>query len=146
MDWREVHIRAMAFDRDRFELLFDIDYILERVPPIAGEKHFKYQVAPATLVFASVHEIRCDLWALGDLELNDLKWSEPRSDLNPGLPRRGVEWLWTLQCKEGTISFRAIGFSMEIRRVPTLSDFPRLSSEHRGGFSFNWQRTATPEA
>jgi hypothetical protein len=143
MSWHDVHIRALAFDPERSELLFDIDYILEWLQPPAGEKFYKFRVAPATLVFTNVHEIRCDLSSGGDLEIDAFTRSNATSPRNADYIPKKTEWVWTLECQEGVISFRSVGFSMHVRRPAVLTGAQHLPLTERGGFSFERTDAAT---
>ena len=137
MGWHDVHVRALAFDPERFELLFDIDYILEWIHPAAGERSFTFRLAPATLIFTNVHEIRFDVSSRGDLEIDAFTRSDATSPRNAAYLSNKIEWVWTLQCQEGVISFRSVGFTMRLRRPAVLTSAQQLLLSERGGFSFD---------
>src|SRR4051812_26329180 len=78
MGWHDVHIHAVAFRPEIFELWLDIDYLFTWVDPQGAETHYSFWVAPATLVFTNVHSLRFDLESHdGDLSLQGIERSEP---------------------------------------------------------------------
>ena len=138
MGWRDTNIHALAFRAELFELWLDIDYIFEWVHPRSDETHFRFWVAPATLIFTNVHTLKFDIESHdGDLSLQDLKRSEPKRPINADYITKQTEWLWLLDCNEGEISFRAAGFSQFTRRHPILKNLQQFKLEERGGISFS---------
>src|SRR5687768_1107533 len=101
MGWHDVHIHAIAFRPETFELWFDIDYIFAWVDPQKAKTHYSFWVAPATLVFSNVHTLKFDLESHdGDLSLQDIERSEPRDARNAEHLSKKTEWTWLLVCNE----------------------------------------------
>ncbi|HEX8211947.1 MAG TPA: hypothetical protein VF584_17355 [Longimicrobium sp.] len=139
MGWHDAPIRAMAYLSESFEIAFDIDYILEWVHPGPGETYFSFWIAPATIVFQNVTDLQIELESFGSVTVQDLD----RTDLQP--TREGFEgpeahWLWTFNCLEGAIQFRATGFRQTIRRAPTYQGGQAIPLAARGGISFSEER------
>jgi hypothetical protein len=61
MGWHDVHVHAVAFRPQIFELWLDMDYIFRWVDPHDGETHYSFWVAPATLVFENVYDLKFDI-------------------------------------------------------------------------------------
>lgn len=137
MGWHDVHIHAIAFRPETFELWLDIDYIFSWVDPQGGETYYSFWVSPATLVFTNVHSLKFDLESYnGDLSLQGIKRSEPCATHNAEFLTKETEWLWLLDCNEGEIAFRSVGFLQFTRRPPVLLQAQRLTLDERGGISF----------
>lgn len=138
MGWHDATVHAIAFGPELFELSFDLDYPFEWVRPAEGECDFQFWIAPCTLVFENVYDLRLataltDGWAF---EIADLVRSRPRRPENAAHVGRETEWRWTLQGHDGDISFWSVGFRQFVRRRPILSSAQRLQPEERGGISF----------
>ena len=135
MGWHDVHIRAIAFHPEIFEFWLDIDYIFKWVAPGTGETHYSFWIAPATLAFENLYNVKFDIGSHdGGMELQGIKRSEASTPRNA--VAKQTEWLWSLDCNEGQISFRSVGFSQFIRRPPVLTRVQRLTLAQRGGISF----------
>ncbi|HEX8430100.1 MAG TPA: hypothetical protein VF625_02390 [Longimicrobium sp.] len=137
MGWHDVPIHATAYLSELDEIAFDIDYILKWVNPAAGETFYSFWIAPATLVFENVTDLRIDLEFFGNnITIQHLS----RADMQPtrqGFIGPDAAWLWTLNCLEGAIQFRATGFRQTIRRVPQHHGGQRLDLADRGGITFS---------
>ena len=137
MSWHDVGIHALAFRPSSYELLFDIDYLYRWVAPLAGETYYKFWVSPATLLFHNVYDIRFDLEPLDSICISGITRSEMDKPRNADSIGRDVDWLWTIECLDGEISFRATSFEQFTRGRPILQSQQRLSEQARGGFSFS---------
>lgn len=136
MGWHDAAIHALAFAPDTFEMLFDLDYILQWIHPIPPERYFSFWIAPATLVFENAADVRIEVTGRY-FTLETIQRSDERAAPN-GQP----QWLWTLNGNEGTISVRATGFAQYFRRAPILTEgFAQLTAVQRGGYSFDRGRT-----
>ncbi|EFH85362.1 hypothetical protein [Ktedonobacter racemifer] len=133
MGWHDSTIHAMAFVLNEWDIGFDIDYLLQWINPTPPETHFSFWVAPATLIFHNVSDVKCDYdWSHAtQLTLQGIKRSDKRQT-----PNGMSEWLWTLDGNEGTIQFFATGYTQYFRRSPLLQESQTLSLEKRGGISF----------
>src|SRR4051812_16698612 len=95
MGWHDARVHAVSFVRDEFEIVFDLDYILEWVHPTAGETYFKFWVAPVTLVFEKVYDIEME-FSEPDFELDYIDRKDPRRPKNADGLGQDTEWLWSL--------------------------------------------------
>jgi hypothetical protein len=133
MSFHDVHIRAFGAEPDTYELLLDLDYLFQWVPPAEGETYFRFWVAPVTLAFENAHDVRIDVRSSqGDLEIATLRREEATPTPNDAM----LERRYVLECREGDLSVVATGFTMYVRRPPVLVGQQSLTLEQRGGVSF----------
>jgi len=136
MGWHDVHVHAVAFRPELFELWFDIDYILSWVDPQGGETHYSFWVAPATLVFENVYDLKFDIESHdGDMSLQGIERSDASTPRNA--VTKQTEWRWLLDFNEGQMTLRSVGYSQFTRRPPVLVRAQQLTLEQRGGVSFD---------
>jgi hypothetical protein len=136
MNWHDSRIHAVAFQPQLFELWLDVDYIFRWIKP-SDERHFQFWVAPATLVFSNVYNLKLDIESLAiGFSIQAIKRSDGCSPRNTTEKNKHADWLWLLECHEGDITFRSFGFTKHIRRLPVLQKIQSLSLEERGGISF----------
>jgi len=133
MGWHDNPIHAFAFSPEKREVSFDIDYIFKWEKPLTGEKHYRFWVSPATLVFEDVFDLKIAHDSYAGLTILDIEREEVKRD--------GVEfpkklWSWKIDCVEATWTICAHGYRQFIRRQPVLTGQQRLTAEQRGGFSF----------
>jgi hypothetical protein len=134
MGWHDCRVHALAFLPDEFELCFDLDYIVRWVDPVPPENHYTFWVAPATLVFENVWEFKMAMdTPTPAFDIFDIE----RSDEKPMLDRSGYIWSWTIDGVEGSISFRASGYTQYVRRSPLHISGQVLDWDERGGLSFD---------
>jgi hypothetical protein len=136
MGWHDARIHAIAFLPEGFELVLDIDYILRWVQPAENETRYKLWVAPATLVFENVHDLRIDLEPFAGVEIQDIHREDPQEPKNAEHIGRDTEWRWVIEAQEGEISLRAVGYKQYFRSEPALGSEQSLEAGVRGGFSF----------
>lgn len=131
MGWHDNRIHAIAIEPDPpwpGRVLIDLDYIVKWVQPT--ESSFNFWISPATLVFDHASDLvveTIDLTRWGfDLEMIEIRRDGP--------DEHGT-FLWSVV---GDVSFRlrSRGFTQYLRRPPVLIDSQRLSSDQRGGISF----------
>ena len=135
MGWHDSQVYAVAFLPEIFELTLDIDYIFEWVHPEPNETYFKFWVAPATLVFENVYDIKLELDE-PDFELDAVERKDPRKPKNAEYIGRETEWLWNLEAHRGGIEFRSVGYKQYIRQKPIFGQAQKLETNIRGGISF----------
>jgi hypothetical protein len=141
MGWHDALVHAFSFQPGDWELLMDLDYILQWVDPAPGEGGYRFWSAPATLVFADVADLRIELEPFPAFELADISRSDPQaSDTREDTPS-SVHWLWTLDFHNGRVTFRSTGFTQSFRRPPVFNSSQSLTLEERGGLSFERGRT-----
>lgn len=132
MSWHDARLWAMVAEEDRFEFSIDLDYIFLWVHPEASETHFRFWVAPATMVFENAHEVRIALDSpQGVIEVFALHREEPKPTPNGAL----TNFCFRFACQEGEISLHATGFRMYVRAAPRLVQRQHLSLGERGGVS-----------
>jgi hypothetical protein len=133
MGWHDCAVHAIAFRPERFELLLDLDYILEWVEP-AGGGSYTFRVAPATLVFHDVSDVRIDLspWPAILPSLAAITRADPQPTPNG----RHVKWAWSMEGHEGAIRLRATGYTQVLRTAPRETSAQSLTWEERGGPAF----------
>jgi hypothetical protein len=134
MGWHDSRVHALAFLPKQFELCLDIDYIVRWVNPIPPANHYTFWIAPATLVFENVWDLKMTL----DTQLPEFSlYSIERTDELPSPDGESRNWLWTLDGVEGNISFRASGYKQFFRRPPLHVQGQVLALDERGGISFD---------
>ena len=138
MGWHDATIHGLAFGPGEFELSLDIDYIFKWVHPAEGEGYFSFWVAPCTLVVQNVYDLHLDaeLDNISLVEIADVYRTDPRKPSNADFIGRDTDWQWTIDCHDGKISFRSVGFKRYVRRSPVLTKSQTLDLSERGGFSF----------
>ena len=125
--------------RDPLTALAHIDYILKWVEPAPGEGHYAFWISPATLVFESVSGFRGEHEAFGALLEMDALSRTPAVS-GDQQPIDGL-WEWILDGHDFTFELRASGYRQHLRAAPRLVALQRLSSEERGGLSFEQPTT-----
>jgi hypothetical protein len=143
--WRGCTVYAIGIDRHEDDLdgddlgqvdptvppgrlLLDLDYVVDRVPPDAPGRSFRFRVAPATLAFDQAWDVTATLGPVGvNLVLTDLRRHDP--------PDRHPDPLWHLAGDAFDIWVRAAGYRLYLRTPPACG--PRaLGLARRGGISF----------
>ena len=138
MGWHDVHVHAIAFHPEIFEFWLDIDYIFSWIDPQGNDKHYSFWLAPATLVFENVYDLKFEIESHdGDMELQGIERSEASAPRNAAAIPKQTEWRWLLGFNEGQIAFRSVGFSQFTRRPPVLVPVQQFTLEERGGISFD---------
>lgn len=139
MGWSETSVHAIAAIPENFELLFDIDYIIQWVYPVPPDKYFTFWVAPATLVFSNVWNVKSHLESeSGEFSLQNLDRLDEQTTPNGKM----TDWLWKLSGDGGSMSFRATSYKQYFRKQPVLTQFQKLRFDERGGLCFD--RVAVP--
>lgn len=137
MGWHDARIHAIAFVEETFEFALDIDYIVEWLTPVPPGEHFRFWVAPCTLVFENVSELEIDLRPHGGLSIEEISRVEGLIPRNAESIGKTAEYRWTLQCHGGTISLRGTGYKQYVRMAPRCLDSQSIPSAGRGGVSFS---------
>lgn len=129
MGWHDCRVHALAILGESYELALDLDYILTWVSPVLPAVHFQFWVAPATLVFADVTDLKIELATDFELEIADLL----RDAAPDALQSRAR---WRFEFRQGLISLEAAGYAQYLRRPPILCRSQCLTREQRKGVSF----------
>ncbi len=142
MGWHDANIYGMIIERGKEpwqgNLIFDIDYIFEWIHPVPPQEYFSFWVAPCTLIFKDVYELRMNIDQQGNsLDLFDFHnialLKEEKLDNNI------VLYEWLLELHIGEIQFKSLGFDQIVRKAPVYTNEQVLSLEERGGISFSKQ-------
>lgn len=138
MGWHDSHIHAISFG-EGFQFKLDIDYIFEWVHPKVNETYFNFWIAPCTLVFENVWDLRLDILISSDIELeiDDLRRENAREARNAAYIEKKTEYDWTIETHQGDITFKSVGYIQYVRMRPVLTSSQVLLSEVRGGISFS---------
>jgi hypothetical protein len=136
MGWHDCLIHALAFPRDTYDLVLDIDYIFKWVHPVPPERNFSFWIAPATLVFENTNDVIFQFDVYNGMEIDSIEREKAAAKQNSFYIHRDKEWLWTVSCHRGDLKFRATGFKQYIRSEPKLVNFSYLELQERGGCSF----------
>ena len=134
--WRDCTIHALAFPLGAFDLLLDIDYIFEWISPVEPERNYQFWIAPVTLAFENVHEIKIDFDICDHIQIGNIE-REKATPRESEYIHRFKEWNWDISCTRGDITFLATGFKMFARTPPLLAAVSRLDPAARGGYSFD---------
>jgi len=141
MGWHDATLWSTLADPEHFEFLIDLDYIFQWVGPLHGETHYRFRVAPVTMIFENAHSIRIDIESSqGVIEIADLHRENPRPTPNGRLE----ESTYRFDCQQGEISMVATGYRMIVRRAPVLASAQSLSLPQRGGVSFEREPAFQP--
>lgn len=136
MTWHDSSIVAIGFNSDEFELWLDLDYIFEWIKPAEDERGYRFWIAPCTLIFLNVYDLVFDVESVCGFSIDSIKRSNLGTPRNADFVGCNEEWTWEIECQEGTISFRSVGFKQLVRHQPRLRDKQRLSWDDRGGIGF----------
>jgi hypothetical protein len=133
MGWHDNPVHAIAFGSGRREVSLDIDYILKWEHPLPDEKHYRFWVSPATLVFEDILDFKMEHSAYAGLTILEIEREEAQKE-SASLPKK--LWKWKIECVEASWQFYATGYRQFIRKPPALIARQRLSLEQRQGFGF----------
>jgi len=127
MGWHDSTIHGIAWSSETHELMLDVDYIFEWLKPAQPSGDYKFVLVPSTIVFKNVYDLNIELAVFEDITIEDLI---RESD------KQKHSWLWTIECNQGTISFKSDGYTQCFRREPSIEKIQKLSLSNRGGISF----------
>jgi len=131
MSWHDNHVYGLRIrkgnDCDGGELELDIDYILEWLRPT--ETSFSFLLAPATLTFRDVFDLRIEIdYAAVGAAITLFSISVIKREMDSfGLPKWRIELNWP----KGLISFSAGGFTQNLRESPAISECQSLEGHER---------------
>jgi hypothetical protein len=137
MGWHDVHIHGIAFKPGAFELYFDIDYIFAWIDPEPPDKHYMFWLAPCTWVFSNVYDIEMDVDTSSGLEIADVSRELVGRPKNADLIDRDLEWKWTIECQEGNLILKSVGYEQYVRKKPIRSKSQLFDWAERGGVNFD---------
>lgn len=132
MGWHDSRIYAIAFSSEKFELIFDIDYIFKWVDPKPNEVYFSFWISPCTLVFENVYNVEFDFGCNGvELEIDRISCEIKGVPRNAEYIGKNQEWTWTIECQQGEIKFHSTGYQQFVRAKPVLRKQQTLDSKTR---------------
>lgn len=135
MGWHDCKIHAVAFDEFNYKLLFDIDYIFKWGGP-EDDGYYRFWISPVTLIFENVYDIDINLgFGLGTI-IEDLERINPSKPHNSDYIKKDIEWEWIIETQNGRISFKSVGYTQYVRKVPVYKNVQEIGFEERGGYSF----------
>jgi hypothetical protein len=137
MNWHDCNIHAISFGIN-YELSFDIDYIFKWIEPRAETKNYEFLVAPCTLIFENVHELKLDLEIAEPfkLEIESIIKHNPQRPINVDYIKSEVEYRWKIEAQQGNITFISVGYKQFVRQNPRVSNSQSFNLIERGGISF----------
>jgi hypothetical protein len=144
LSWHDCHLWGLSIgagDPDRgdwtSDLIIDLDFIVEWVCGV--DKTFQFRVAPATLTFHGVTDLRIGV-ECGDSALQaaihpmsiDRIAREQVEHQKVFLDRRYYRWRILFNWPAGgEIAFGAVGFTQRLRAAPLISPRQQLSRHQR---------------
>ena len=139
MGWHDATIYGIAFGPGEFEVCLDIDYIFKWVHPKGSDSGYQFWVCPCTVVFENVYDLRIEADPYGGpaMSIDEIRRTESRKPKNAENIGRDLEWLWSIDCHHGEVSFRSVGYKQYVRRAPVLLSRQAIGSEDRGGVCFD---------
>lgn len=140
MTWHDNKVYAISFvEENKYELAFDLDYILQWVDVTEDVNYYKFWISPATLVFRNVYDINIDVDSV-ELEIIDVERFNPVIPKNVKYIKDELEYEWRITMSNGEITFKSVGFSQTLRQQPVLSESQFIDFNQRGGISFSRSR------
>lgn len=143
MGWHDATVHGLAFNPYEWSLALDLDYIFKWVTPPRGQERYKFWVAPVTMHFEAVSDIRFDFpWTPFErLEIADLY----REKTDPKVDGEKPRFRYRFDCHVGEISLMSHGFQMFVRHAPVLGYGQDYAPKNRGGYCFD-RTTASEQA
>ena len=124
MVWHDSTIYSITFS-DKYELLLDIDYILKWVNLEKNDTFFQFWIAPATLIFKNVYNLKIES-NIVDLIITNINRDNPQPPKNAKHIGMALEYDWLIETTQGEITFKSIGFEQHLRKSPILSNEQRI--------------------
>jgi hypothetical protein len=132
MGWHDATVHGLVFRSHNASFVLDLDYILKWIEPEPPESFYSFWVAPATLAFENVSELEITIQtSLPQLTLFGIE----RDDEQPVPNKRLKSWRYILDADQGTITFRATGFTQKFRNLPVFTRQQSLTEQERGDFN-----------
>ena len=138
ISWHDCHIHTIRVRNSKegydYDLVLNIDYILEWIHPQQGSSNFVFVVAPAMLTFKNVDKLVIDV-ALAfkeDLVIDRIQREEITTHSTLGL--HTAQWtihLHSLADRHNQIGFQSDGFVMALTDLPKTIDSQCLEEHER---------------
>ena len=135
LSWHDCRIWGLEFRTD--DLVLDIDFILGWICDTEGGAQFR--VAPATLVFHGVTDLKVNIdWGNSGFQVALYELSIDRIDRERAIGQKVFldrpYYKWSIRLnwpRDGEIVFGAVGFSQTLRSEPVLTNKQSLSLRQR---------------
>ncbi len=134
MNWHDCPIHAISFTKES-QLILDIDYIFKWVL-IKNTRHYKFWIAPCTLVFENVYNIAIET-NYTTLTIDHISKENPQKPKNSAYIGKDFEFDWIIETTVGEINFKSVGYIQHVRQKPILLRSQEINMEIRGGVSFD---------
>lgn len=116
------------------ELILDIDFIVEWLPPEAGENAYQFRIAPSNLVFHEVTDLVISVnYAASTAALQPMTIHEIHREIVT-YPNGYTSFAWKIEInwpRNGFISFSSKGFTQNARMQAIASGAQYLSPAER---------------
>lgn len=133
LSWHDNHIHGLRMVEGEYgagELVLDIDFILDWLPP--QNDVYQFRIAPADLTFHDVINLKVELdyatisAAMGAFSIDGIKRRSERRE-------RYAAQLWTIDVNfpDGQLSFEASGFTQVLRGNTVTVDRQVLRADER---------------
>lgn len=136
MSWHDCPIHALSFNKNH-QLLLDIDYMFEWVLT-NNKKHYKFWIAPCTLIFENVYNIQFES-NYTSLIIDNVSRESPQIPKNAAHIGIDTEYDWIIETTAGEINFTSVGYKQYVRQEPILLSTQEIDLTARGGISFQTQ-------
>jgi hypothetical protein len=117
------------------DLVLDIDFIVEWLCGVGGADRFQFRVAPATLRFHTVSDLRIAIeWGNTGVLLHEAVIDRIERQRSPTAPRDRPSYRWRIALnwpQSGEIAFEAAGFTQALRAEPIVTDRQSLTQRAR---------------
>jgi hypothetical protein len=117
LNWHDCPIYTINLISSKYELIFNIDYILEWIKPDDIKKNYKCIIAPAILKFENAYELKIDIETSKVIFIDNISREGYRENKNT----KNYEWYWRINCQEGEICFYSSGFNLMLKEKPIMS-------------------------
>jgi len=128
LGWNMSRLYGFRLPGRNHRMIFDLDYILES--PLNKTPHGIYKIAPATLEFFNVVDlkIQMDQGKFGETSFVSLERSNLRLTPNGKMNY----WDYRIELSpDALIEFTSTGFRQTLLEGPTISEFPDLDREEK---------------
>lgn len=119
----------------RCDLVLDIDFIVEWLCGVGREDPTRFRVAPATLRFDAVSDLRIAIdWGSSGAMLHEASIDRIEREPSPTAPRDRPRYRWRIALnwpRSGEIVLEAAGFTQTLRAEPIVTERQSLARRER---------------
>ena len=117
------------------DLALDIDFIVEWLCGVGGPGRAQFRVAPATLRFHTVSDLRLAIaWGSPGVLLHEMSIDHVVREPLPPASRESSGQRWRIALnwpQSGEITFTAVGFTQTLRALPIVTERQSLTRRQR---------------